>query len=161
MSEQTSPIEIVSALICDDVRREANGKEIIIGVYGSAVYVPTIPSAIALAVWTRLRFLKAEEVRIEVRCIGDQDHQLLPTLKAIIALPPDVTEPATVVFGPAIINIQNPGNIVFQWRPENGQWNVLASIKVGKGGQEMVIPQGSVISAVTLPPHSPQPISSN
>lgn len=32
-----------SVIICDDVRKENNGKEILIGVYNEAVVVPTIP----------------------------------------------------------------------------------------------------------------------
>ena len=43
--------KISSVLICDDIRREASGKEILIGVYSSDIIVSSIPANI-----TRLSF---------------------------------------------------------------------------------------------------------
>jgi hypothetical protein len=40
-----------SVVICDDIRQETNGKQILIGVYGSAVLVPSMPFSIPLSVW--------------------------------------------------------------------------------------------------------------
>lgn len=34
---------VVSALVCDDVRRESNGKELHIGVYSGGINVPVVP----------------------------------------------------------------------------------------------------------------------
>jgi hypothetical protein len=40
-----------SVVICDDIRQETNGKQILIGVYGSAILVPAMPFSIPLCTW--------------------------------------------------------------------------------------------------------------
>lgn len=47
------PDEIISSsvVICDDIRQETNGKQILIGVYGNAVIVPSMPFSIPLCAW--------------------------------------------------------------------------------------------------------------
>jgi len=40
-----------SVVICDDIRQETNGKQILIGVYGNVILVPSMPFSIALCVW--------------------------------------------------------------------------------------------------------------
>jgi hypothetical protein len=36
--------QVRSVIVCDDVRREGNGKELLIGVYPSAITLPAIPT---------------------------------------------------------------------------------------------------------------------
>jgi hypothetical protein len=38
-------------VICDDIRKEINGKDILIGVYGGDIVVPATPFVLVLAVW--------------------------------------------------------------------------------------------------------------
>jgi hypothetical protein len=42
------------ALLCDDVRREDNGKFIFIGIYANSILLPAFPSTIRLRLVTRL-----------------------------------------------------------------------------------------------------------
>lgn len=43
MSRSASGFRVVSFIVCDDVRREANGKEILIGVYSRDILVQSTP----------------------------------------------------------------------------------------------------------------------
>src|SRR5690242_20107827 len=43
-----------SVIICDDVRKEVSNKEILIGVYGGGILVPSFPVQIPMAVWMEI-----------------------------------------------------------------------------------------------------------
>jgi hypothetical protein len=42
---------VSSVVICDDIRQEVNGKQILIGVYGSTILVPSMPFSVGLSIW--------------------------------------------------------------------------------------------------------------
>jgi len=50
MSEQLARINPLSAIFCDDIRREDNGKELLIGVYSGSLQVPILPAPVMLSV---------------------------------------------------------------------------------------------------------------
>ncbi len=43
--------DIHSVVICDDVRREQNGKDLLIGVYSGDILVPAFPFVLPLSMW--------------------------------------------------------------------------------------------------------------
>ena len=49
---------LVSALICDDVRHENTGKQLLIGIDGRDIVLATFPSAVILTLWMRFRLMK-------------------------------------------------------------------------------------------------------
>jgi hypothetical protein len=49
-ASKRAELKIISVLICDDVRREENGKEILIGVYSGDIIVTRFPAAMALTI---------------------------------------------------------------------------------------------------------------
>jgi len=46
-----SDFQFNAVLVCEDVRKEQNNKEILIGVYGSDIHVSALPSNIFLSFW--------------------------------------------------------------------------------------------------------------
>jgi hypothetical protein len=44
--ESRNEFRIVSMLVCDDIRREFNGKEILIGVYNNVIIFPSFPASL-------------------------------------------------------------------------------------------------------------------
>jgi hypothetical protein len=47
--------DIGAVVICDDVRRELNGKDILVGVYGGEIIVAQLPFTLNLAIWCEYR----------------------------------------------------------------------------------------------------------
>jgi hypothetical protein len=47
-------MKIVSTIVCDDIRREINGKDILIGVYSGDIAVPQVPFQLQLAFWVEV-----------------------------------------------------------------------------------------------------------
>jgi hypothetical protein len=64
-------LHIRSVIICDDVRREDNGKEILIGVYNGVILVPRFPSVLRQLI-----------VRIEYEWKGVPAHKFKATVTA-------------------------------------------------------------------------------
>lgn len=152
------PFEITAALLCDDVRREANGKEFLIGVYGTRIFLPSFPIALSLTVWTRALFRRPGPVKIEVRGINDLGQAILPTITAEVLSPPEISDESTIILGPAPFQLLGPDRITFQWRAVGGEWEKIIGITISQGGPEKVgravILQGSIVSS---PPSSQSP----
>jgi hypothetical protein len=67
-------IEIIAAIICDDVRREDNGKAILIGVYPVDVVVETLPANVQLALWTCVSVNQLGAMPFSFRFIGTRGN---------------------------------------------------------------------------------------
>lgn len=48
-------IEPFNVIFCDDIRRESNGKEILIGVYSSDILIPSVPTVLGISLWIQIR----------------------------------------------------------------------------------------------------------
>src|SRR5687768_8551281 len=63
-------VKATSVVICDDIRREENGKEILIGVYANLMVFPTLPIIMG-SFATRIEFKSelrvAEDLTVELR----------------------------------------------------------------------------------------------
>lgn len=59
------------AIFCDDVRPEASGKQILIGVYPNDLVSHVTPSTFPLALWIRLHGLKASSRKFELKLKSD------------------------------------------------------------------------------------------
>jgi hypothetical protein len=60
-------VKVTSALICDDIRREITGKDILIGVYAGDIIVPQVPFSIPLTLWFELSPEKTGPHKVSVR----------------------------------------------------------------------------------------------
>jgi hypothetical protein len=58
---------IGDVIICDDVRHENNGKQILIGVYGSNIVVQSIPFMLNLSIWLEYNAPKRGEDHVHIR----------------------------------------------------------------------------------------------
>jgi len=76
-------IKIEYAIICDDIRREDNGKLIIIGVYGSDITVPVYPVSLSLGILIAVRSAtdKLEPINFRVLQDGIQKLEIKDKLK--------------------------------------------------------------------------------
>ena len=58
---------VVATVVCDDVRKEVTGKDLLIGVYGSSIVVPSFPVPITMAVWIELIPEHAGHLEIDLK----------------------------------------------------------------------------------------------
>lgn len=111
------------ALLCDDVRREDNGKLILIGLYGGNIQVASLPTTLLLALVceciTNSEGPKQNEVHIEFRLDGKV------STKGSIGVTIDGSGTSFLAFPKAPIHLANPGKLeIFITLP--GQEQLLA-----------------------------------
>lgn len=125
--------KIEVALLCDEVRREITGKDIIIGVYGDEVLVAAFPAQVFVTLYIRARFTQFKnEYPLEFRALGDRGIPLVAPAKTVLATQPSARLASLVISGIPIF-IHSPGPIEFQWRPIDGEWEKILSIDVKQG----------------------------
>ncbi|WP_135507511.1 DUF6941 family protein [Roseovarius aestuariivivens] len=71
----TNPLE---AIFCDDIRREDNGKLLIIGAYGGNIIVNKLPVQLRLSIWIRATDLPESPSPglIKISVNAEQVHQI-------------------------------------------------------------------------------------
>jgi hypothetical protein len=140
------PVAEVS-LLCDDVRREITGKDIIIGVYGDEMTVQSLPITLVLSLFIRARFPeKNTNYEIEFRVLGSAGQPLVPAAKATVNSQQGPTSTISMVGIP--LQIQSEGKVQFQWRPKGIDWTTLAQIEIKQGN--VVPPAGMIIGTASI-----------
>ncbi len=121
-----SSFDIEYTLVCDDVRREDNGKWLYLGVYAHNILVAAVPTNLMLSLVFRLKPKKVVQTDVEVRAL--LDGAMLSGIKGQIQF----TEMNSENFPtPSIpIPIAHLGVLEFQVREGSSNWQSVLSIDV-------------------------------
>jgi uncharacterized protein DUF6941 len=121
------PLKIIYGLICDDVRREDNGKLIIIGAYGSNISVGTFPANLLLSciligeVLEPVEFSFAFEAlykdEVRVKCTGTL--RLEERGDVLLNLP-----------NLSFAKLPAPGILGFRLKQTGGKWQTIRTIRL-------------------------------
>jgi hypothetical protein len=138
------------ALLCEDVRREITGKDIIIGVLGTQITTAQFPIAIILNLYMRIRFPNTGMFNTEFRVLGPPTNQpITAIIKTNMAASSSETD-TTINLSGIAFQVLTPGVIKFQWRLEGDEvWITVAELSVKQGSIEvpgMIIGRGTVVS---------------
>jgi hypothetical protein len=114
---------VLAALVCDDVRREDNGKEILIGIYPGSILVPKFPATMVLSFWLYLQPHQAGELHLEFRVTGAE--QGFAYMDGVVEFG-DSDEPGSLTFPKIPLRLGTECLLEFQWRLAGGEWEVLA-----------------------------------
>ena len=125
--------KVVAALVCDDVRKEITGKEILIGVYADNVYVGGIPANLNLALYIRALFARSEVSNIKFRVLGPGGIQVTPDVNIPLSGPTDLEDVVSVALRGIILQAQAEGRYEFQWQPPDQEWETITSVRIKKG----------------------------
>jgi len=143
----------LAALVCDDVRNELSGKEILIGVFADNVYVGGIPANLGVCLYLRALFARTEVSNIKFRVLGPSGIQVTPEASIPIPGPPDLAFVTSIVVRGVNFQAQAEGRYEFQWQPPEQEWETVTSLRIKKGNAPPL--------SVTLAPASiagrPQP----
>jgi hypothetical protein len=134
-----------SAFFCDDVRQEANGKYIFIGVYGDDIIINSFPTGMNLYLVISARFEKAEPQEIEIEARLSDKIALKGKLQANVVnaglgfLP--IPIPLLQILAPGLLNVRLKIN--------DAKWRDTSSINIKPANP----------SNITSPPIAPPPPS--
>ena len=113
--------------ICDQIRREDNGKLFYIGVYGSSINVEKLPTDlqvfISIPVETKEKYPFYFELRIKYGkrtiAIGRADVEVEQTGDALVIVPEVLLK-----------DLEHPDVLTFAVRLDKGRWKTIRSIPV-------------------------------
>ena len=118
--------KVISGFLCDEVRREANGKMFAIGVYGSRIYVHGFPSAIGLTGMINVLFSELGDQQFKVRAMVGG----ILKSEVTVAVSPNWigSDWLPIPFGP--LSVEGETDIRLDWLMPNGKWRYFASVPV-------------------------------
>lgn len=122
-------IKPVSVLFCDEVRREDNGKHILIGVYQASILVTRFPATLALAMHVSFEAQQLGDISLELELRGPlgasgiefginiNEETIFPRLAGFTLprLPVEVPEPTDLT-----VALKQPGQ----------DWEIIGAISV-------------------------------
>lgn len=120
-------LEIITSVVCDDIRREDTGKDILIGVYSGDILVPRFPANINLAVWLHVRPSKAGEAKFDFRLVGPHDVQFVQGHGEVTF---GAVGPGSISLAGLPAPVQVPGELRLLFRQGNEEWRPVAGIQV-------------------------------
>jgi hypothetical protein len=121
--------EVVNALVCEDVRREVNGKEILIGVYGNSILVPSFPIDLNLMFWFQTKAPEGDH-ELKLRISNASDAVFLEA--SVNAHVSAANELASLAVG-TMIQAQNETTLKFQGRNADSDWSTIVEIPIRRG----------------------------
>jgi hypothetical protein len=124
MSTKEASVQFRYGVICDDVRREDNGKLLIIGVYSGYIIVQQLPATLLLSLVIAAEVDSSYEIPIELRVKFNK--RVIRTGKGTIRM-----ERAglglTMAKGLLLDDLKESGLLTFQARPSQGRWATLCT----------------------------------
>lgn len=142
-------IKATTALLADQVRREDNGKALIIGVYTGDVVLAAIPSDLSLAVWLELEFSDTSlvsklDMELRLRIVGDDKSSDFETRRMYHIAREDAgtnKKPAkgkvksVLVINGIPAQFRQEGKIEISMRSAGGRWKTVLEKEVLLGKQ--------------------------
>src|SRR5258705_6049883 len=118
--------KITFAIVCDDSRREDNGKLIFIGVYARDIIPSELPAAmmLSLAVWIDAP-AAIPIARLGVLVFLDEEKIAEGDAQAGLPSGPSIT-----VFPKIPIGLARAGKLVFKIKIDDGEWQTAATLAV-------------------------------
>ena len=119
---KSATVKIISAVICDDVRTEKNGKDLLIGVYSGAIIVHAIPSPpMSLRCWINLQMDGPVEVTLKFRAVDQNNSQLFYSQASVGTK--DEHGLGSIPLGPILYTLKEPeGFLKIDYKEGQHDW---------------------------------------
>lgn len=130
-----SEIELVQAIVCDDIRCENNGKFIFIGVYLENIILANLPATILLALWFRMKIHILAKTSLEAKIKGsalDGSEIKLPDIELSDdqMIGQDIDIP--IIWPKIKLDLMKEGEIDILYREKEGKWKLATRMSIIK-----------------------------
>lgn len=116
---------IKNVVICDDIRREDNGKNMLIGVYSGSIIVSGFPANLSLAAWIRFELAGVTPAKVDCRLLGNDDA-VLGNIDQMTIQP----GPSSLALCGITAQLKESGSLTLQFRQEGGEWETAEAAQV-------------------------------
>lgn len=128
MTPPALDLKLLIALICDDWRREDNGKEILIGIYTGGIVVPQMPIVLQVCLWLYIQPQEVGDADFDVRILDPSDKEVLQgNFQFHVA---SIEFPTTVPLVRLPLQIGQLGTSKFQWKAPGHDWETIVEKNV-------------------------------
>jgi hypothetical protein len=117
-----------SGIVCDDVRREASGKDIIIGVYSGAIVVGSFPTNILVSLYVPVTFQRSGTGTVLFQVRGPHGVELINGSVPLEVF--SVTEMGAITIVGMPLQVQTQGELDFQLKAPDGDWESVRKVVV-------------------------------
>lgn len=118
----------IDAILCDEVRREDNGKLIIIGVYTTDIVFRGFPASKSLSLWAHFTAPNVKKLELDFRIKAAISPSIpLFTSQGLV----DVENPQNevfITFPIPQINIPSPTTLLFELKEKGKSWKKILEI---------------------------------
>jgi hypothetical protein len=124
-------IAVKTVVVCDEVRREDNGKDILIGVYSAGALVAQFPAPLQFTFWIQFKGTGMGEVTIQFRLMGGEDVKFAEGKVQMTLLREGL---GAIAIGPLPLILQVPTPLALQMKQATDvDWHTIEEIPVSKG----------------------------
>lgn len=128
MTQDKGKINVHAAIVCDDVRTEITGKEILIGVYSSDISIPSTPFNIGLCIWIQWSASIAGKIPFRLRVHAPNNIILFDGGADVTFVSPN--HMGTFVIGGLMFQVQAEGHLVVEIKEASHPWVRLLSLPI-------------------------------
>lgn len=112
------PVSVESVVMCDDIRKEASGKDLLIGVYGGGLVVPSYPMMIQAAFWIELSTPVTENIPGAFRVTTPSGN---PPIDVDFVLQVHEAGTSVLVIGGLPLALEHDGDVILSLRLADGE----------------------------------------
>jgi len=121
------PAKITSIIVCDDVRKEITGKDILIGVYSGTINVSAYPVTFPIALWFEIEPDEAGDLNCGVKIETPSGN---PPIQAEVTIHVQEVETAVFVLGGVPMSVERDGDLIISVKFGKEDWMEVKRKKV-------------------------------
>lgn len=130
--------QIGAVIVCDEVRVEANGKHLLIGVYSGYIVVPSMPISVNLSFWIEYLPKVLGRQALYVKALFTTGFEIAGRVEMEIK----EIQPFSIILPPASIRCEGEGELIVQVSTDQKDWDEVKrkAIRIGPVGTTGVSP---------------------
>lgn len=126
-------VKFLTAVACDEARREDNGKEFLIGIYSGTIATKSLPRTLTLSFWIPTEVTNPGEYNVQFQLLNT-DNKIVQTTPAIKMTIPQDNFGASIVLGKIQIKVPKPGTLKLMGSVDGGKWISIKKIPIEVNG---------------------------
>lgn len=128
MAQNKSRLKFKCVVICDDIRREDNGKQILIGVYSGNIVVEKFPANLVLSAWLQCTASETGDIPLNLRIVnGEKEAVAGGSGKVHVEV---AAENMSLTIPRLLVQVSTEDTLTFQVQQHHGRWTSVHRIGV-------------------------------
>ena len=121
-------LKAIAAVLCEDVRREENGKQILIGVYSGDIVSMGFPANLGLSVWVNAEVSQTGKGSFQIKFVLDGSDMNANMDAEVEVL--NSESPIGIASPTLPLSVPRPTTLRVMWKVADGDWEELLSKRV-------------------------------